>query len=110
NQDRVFAFRAARIQPIVGVLVALFFGITGTSNLYASTSPLTIAAKLPSGIVGLAYSGSIVANGGVAPYAFRVLDGALPGGLYLNGTTGAVTGKHAVAITKYFWVNVTAAH
>src|SRR6266567_4726993 len=118
NQPHAFGSCGRKIQQIAAVLVTLCVMMAGniaqaeqghwrTGNLLASASTLTVSANLPPGIVGLAYSGSIVANGGVAPYAFRVSDGALPGGLYLNGTTGAVTGKPAVAITKYFWVNLT---
>ncbi len=119
NQRRASAFNALRIQQIVLVLVMLFVTVASNSALAqearwrsnnllpSSTSALTISANLPSGTVGSAYSGAIVASGGVSPYNFRVIDGALPGGLTLNGTTGAVTGRPAVAITKYFWVNAT---
>src|SRR6266403_5980047 len=118
NQHRTSAFNVARIQQIVLVLVSLFVvtisnGAEAQKALWRTSkfldggpSTLTMSANLPSGTVGLAYSGSIIATGGVSPYKFRVIDGALPGGLALNGITGAVAGTPAVAITKYFWVNV----
>ena len=118
NQHRASAFNVGRIQQIVLAFASLSIVIISngaqaesanwrTSHfLDKSPSTLTMSANLPSGTVGVAYSGSIVAVGGVSPYSFRIIDGALPGGLALNGTTGAVAGTPAVAITKYFWVNV----
>jgi hypothetical protein len=48
-------------------------------------------ATLPDGEVGLAYTATVVASGGTAPYAFSVATGALPPGLQL-APTGAITG------------------
>src|SRR5882757_5496072 len=69
-----------------------------------------VAANLPLGMVGVSYSGNIMASGGTAPYVFSIFDGALPSGLSLNSSTGAVTGKPTVAILKYAWVRVTDQH
>ena len=119
SYDRVSRFRKLRIWRIVVGLVALFVAMAGnraqaqdphwkTNSLLASSvAPLTISASLPFGKVGAAYAGSVSANGGVAPYKFSLTDGALPSGLTLNGTTGAVSGIPSVAITKYFWVSAT---
>ena len=52
-------------------------------------APLTIACVSPAtGQVGVAYSGSAVASGGVAPYTYAIV-GTLPAGLTLNAATGA---------------------
>ena len=48
-------------------------------------------ATLPSGVVGLVYSQTITASGGVAPYTFSVISGSLPSGLTLSAA-GAITG------------------
>src|SRR6266404_4961147 len=59
----------------------------------SASAAVTIQVSLPIGHVGAAYSGSISANGGVAPYHYFTIDnGSLPKGLVLNSSTGAVTG------------------
>jgi hypothetical protein len=118
NQPHAFGLRGPQLQHIASVLVTLCVVLAGniaqaarvhgrTGNLLASTSTLTVSTNLPQGVLGVAYSGSIIATGGVSPYKFSVVDGSLQSGLYLNGTTGAVTGKPTAANTKYFWVAVT---
>lgn len=84
--------------------------VAGNEPITTSPSSIpafTLTANLPSGIVGRTYSGSIIASGGVAPYNFAITDGALPAGLFLNSSTGAVTGTPSSAVTKYFWVRAT---
>ena len=74
--------------------------ITTTSSPYFLTfspSSLTcpvikLACAAGSGQVGLSYDSNLVASGGVAPYTFSVTAGALPSGLTLNPTSGAITG------------------
>jgi len=73
----------------------------------AFNSGLAISANLPGGTVGASYSGKISAAGGTTPYSFSVVDGSLPSGLFLNSTTGYVTGTPTAAANKYAWVRVT---
>jgi hypothetical protein len=47
---------------------------------------------LAPGVVATPYSQSVTASGGIAPYTYTVTAGALPPGLSLNSTTGAITG------------------
>ena len=54
---------------------------------------------LPAGSVVSAYSQTIAATGGVAPYTFSVTNGALPAGLTLNPTTGEISGTPTVVNT-----------
>ncbi|MBM3783294.1 MAG: hypothetical protein FJW30_02985 [Acidobacteria bacterium] len=61
---------------------------------------------LPNGTTGTTYSQSIGTSGGVAPLTFSVSAGALPGGLVLNPSTGAITGTPTVAGTFNFTVQV----
>ncbi len=64
--------------------------------------------SLPSGTTGVAYpSTPIVASGGTAPYTWSITTGALPGGLTLNGSSGAITGTPTAAGTSAFAVTVT---
>jgi hypothetical protein len=52
-------------------------------------------ASLPSGTAGVAYSASIAASGGTAPYTYNAT--GLPSGLSINHTTGAITGTPAAS-------------
>ena len=47
---------------------------------------------LPNGTAGILYSETISASGGTAPYTFSVASGSLPPGLFLNATTGEISG------------------
>lgn len=63
-------------------------GVLGSAAL-----AIAITESIPSGSVGEVYGGfSVSASGGTAPYTFSVASGALPTGLSLNASTGAVSG------------------
>ncbi|MCB1228158.1 MAG: putative Ig domain-containing protein, partial [Verrucomicrobiales bacterium] len=64
-------------------------------------------ASLPNGTVGTPYSASVSASGGTAPYTFAVTSGALPAGLSLNGSTGAITGTPTSTTAANFTISVT---
>jgi hypothetical protein len=64
-------------------------------------------ATLPNGAVGTAYSQTVSASGGTAPYVFSLSSGTLPSGLSLNGATGAITGTPTAAGTSTFTITAT---
>jgi hypothetical protein len=64
-------------------------------------------AQLATATVGTAYTASINAQGGAAPYQFVLVHGAIPPGLSLNTTTGRVSGTPTTAGTYSFRLNVT---
>ncbi|MGH9842046.1 MAG: putative Ig domain-containing protein, partial [Blastocatellia bacterium] len=102
--------------------------ITATVPAGAVTGPLTIVrpgcpdlqtasftvcpainispATLPEGVGGTAYSQTLTASGGTAPYSFAVMAGTLPGGLSLS-SSGALTGMPSVAGTFNFTIAAT---
>jgi Putative Ig domain len=49
-----------------------------------------VTSSLPSATVGSAYTGSVAASGGTAPYSFAA--SGLPNGLSITTSTGAITG------------------
>jgi hypothetical protein len=62
---------------------------------------------LPSGTVGKAYSVTLAAAGGTAPYGnWQITAGSLPGGLTLNTSSGVLSGTPAGAGTSGFVVQV----
>jgi len=89
-----------------------FPGPFSGSQAYTLTiAPPTItlpATTLADGTMGAAYSASITpASGGTAPYSYVVTSGALPGGLALNASTGAITGTPSALGTFNFSITAT---
>ena len=66
--------------------------IPPTTNGGGQTGLTLACPSATTGQVGSPYSGSLVATGGVPPYTFSILTGALPVPLGLNPSTGAITG------------------
>lgn len=72
-----------------------------------ANGPLTVTTtSLPDGTVGTAYSQTLGAAGGTAPYTWTIT-GSLPAGLSLNASTGAITGTPSAAGTSSFTAVVT---
>lgn len=65
-----------------------------------------ITTDLPNGIQGVAYSQTVQTTGGQAPLAFTISTGALPTGLTINATSGAITGTPSAAGNYNFTVRV----
>lgn len=71
-----------------------------------SNYPLVVTTQsLPSAIVGVFYSATLSASGGVPPYTWTVISGALPPGLSLD-TAGNITGTPTTQGTYNFTVQV----
>lgn len=70
--------------------------------------PLTILTSgLAGGTVGTAYGANLAAGGGVPPYDWEVTSGALPPGLGLDRSTGAISGTPADGGSYGFTVEVS---
>jgi large repetitive protein len=52
------------------------------------------------------YSSALIATGGIAPYTYSITAGSLPLGLFLNGSTGAITGTPTQATNATFTAKV----
>ena len=64
-------------------------------------------ATAPAGTMGFAYSMTLNASGGQAPYSWSVNTGALPTGLSLNANTGVISGVPSSSGTSDFTMQVT---
>jgi hypothetical protein len=60
------------------------------------------ATTLPNGTVNASYSAAVSTKGGVTPFSWTILSGALPPGLALNQTSGQITGVPTQAGTYTF--------
>ncbi len=69
----------AQVTDSVGTVVTKPLAITITSSTLTITTD-----RLPDSMVGAAYSETLAASGGTAPYLWSVVWGALPGGLSLS--------------------------
>jgi hypothetical protein len=79
-----------------------------TITVAAATSPVSITAmSLPNGQLGNGYSVNLAASGGVTPYMWSVSSGALPAGLTLNSSTGAISGTPTISGSYTFNIKVT---
>ena len=92
--------------------ISVHDGGSGTGSLaYSGTiQPATIAitpTTLAAGTQATAYSAAITASGGTAPYTYAVSSGALPTGMTLNGSTGALSGTPTVYGNFNFTVTAT---
>jgi hypothetical protein len=83
--------------------------ITNTITLTVPANPsiTTAAGALASGTIGAAYSVTLAGAGGIPPYTWSIAQGALPSGLTLSPTTGAITGTPTAAGGASFTVKLT---
>lgn len=85
-------------------------GQTGTANLTLNVGVPTLTVTpttLPTAVQGIAYSQTLTASGGIAPYSFAVTTGALPAGLVLNTGTGVISGTPTASGTANFAITVS---
>ncbi len=72
----------------------------GDSTPPPTVTPLSVTtSSLPDGQVGVAYSQTLAASGGTAPYSWSVTSGSLPAGLSLAASSGAITGTPSTAVS-----------
>ncbi len=67
---------------------------------------ITNVSPLASGALGVPYTQTLTAVGGVAPYTWTLTQGALPAGLLINSVSGQISGTPTTAGTSAFGVQV----
>jgi uncharacterized protein (TIGR03437 family) len=77
-------------------------------SITIASGALTITtSSLPAGTVGVAYSETLAASGGLPPYSnWTVTTGSLPAGLSLSSSTGTISGVPSATGTSNFSVTV----
>ena len=75
----------------------LFTGTQSYTLTVASASVSLTPATLPNPTAESAYTATLTATGGTAPYSYSVASGTLPAGLSLNVATGLLSGTTNVA-------------
>ncbi len=84
-----------------------FFGGRSYSFTIAAPTVAISPSSLTAATVGSSYSASVSGSGGTAPYSYAVTSGALPAGLSLNGSTGAITGTPTAGGSFSFTITTT---
>ena len=80
---------------------------TQATSLTIISGPSLSFPAPPAGEVGAAYSDTLTASGGTAPYAWSVSSGSLPAGITLNASTGKLSGTPTTAGISAFTIKVT---
>jgi Putative Ig domain len=84
------------------LLASLLAGCGASTTVRTDQPPSTLTVTtttLSAGQVGVAYSATLAATGGTAPYAWTLTSGALPAGLTLSAS-GAITGTPTAPVTS----------
>ena len=72
---------------LLAFITAFLTGCGSGSSTPAATSPSISTTTVPDGTTGTAYTTSITATGGTAPYTWSLSSGTLPAGLALGTST-----------------------
>jgi len=80
---------------------------TATLSITVGGNIVITPATLPNAAVNTAYSQTLSASGGTAPYGWAVTAGSLPVGLTLGASTGAISGTPTLPGSATFTVTAT---
>lgn len=79
-----------------------------TPNILFGHGPIYVRNKsLPMGLVGIGYSATLSGEGGLAPYAWSLVAGSLPVGLFLDSNSGLISGTPTSSGVSSFTVKIT---
>jgi probable HAF family extracellular repeat protein len=87
------------------------YGMKASKEFTMYTSSIFLSSiTLPNAIIGTVYGRELAVSGGVKPFTFTVVDGALPAGLSLIASTGYVRGTPTATGSYNFTAVVTDAN
>ncbi len=91
---RITRSRRAAPHALLGILTLLLAACGGGGGGGSNTTPTLkiTTASLPSAEVTVAYSATLVASGGIAPYHWTLSSGTLPSGITLDESAGTLSG------------------
>jgi hypothetical protein len=96
------------VTTVAPVVIPEAIDTNSTATTPPFVAPLFIAtAALPNGSGGGAYNTTLLAIGGTPPYTWSIVSGALPPGLTLNPTSGAISGTPTAPGTYSFVIQVS---
>lgn len=101
----LYAYGANPAFPINTYLASNYWVDVVFSNPTANPPAITTASLTPA-TAGLAYTASLAASGGLAPYAWSISGGSLPAGLSLDPASGHLSGIPTTAGTANFTARV----
>ncbi|MCI0540311.1 MAG: Ig domain-containing protein, partial [Verrucomicrobiales bacterium] len=99
-------FPTATFTNLNSQALVIFLTGSGTNTNPPVPPAITTASPVAPCVVGFPYAVSLVATGGVAPYAWSVTAGSLPAGLSLN-SKGVLSGTPTATSTFNFTVQAT---
>lgn len=92
----------------VGKLSAMDLSSSAAPQTIATAvRPIVASSHLGVPEMGVPFTGTITATGGIAPYHFAMRAGTLPAGLKLNDKTGVISGTPKGTETRDFTVRVS---
>jgi uncharacterized protein (TIGR03437 family) len=89
-----------------GLFIGAVLGLVSSAGAWADAQLVITSSPPVAATVAAAYTASFVASGGVLPYQWTVIEGALPAGLTLNAGAGLLSGTPESAGTFQFGVLV----
>jgi len=100
----VFSWTQESDPGVTGVNSDTYFNRLSYTNQAAFTCPTIVLGSLESPLQGAAYSQTITASGGLAPYSFALAGGSLPSGMSLSASgtlsgTPTHTGVYTFTVT-----------
>lgn len=104
---------AMQLRSLLAARSSMRSSLCAAALLLLAASPalalplVVVTSSLPSGVTGVPYSSSLVADSGTLPYTWTIASGALPPGFALTSGTGEIAGTTTIVGAYNFVARVT---